>query len=242
MIYRSAAAFLAVLAAVLALSAANVQATLIDSFDAGSQSLSASPGTPYSLSQSHVGPDALGDYRDVAIQWLAGRQSYVDVLADPTLAGLSFTQGTGQAVTTVTWDGLHIPNVLTYTLNANLTTGGENEFVFDVEQVTGPLSLTLTVYTNDASHSSVYSCPMTVAMTGTTLSVPYTSFSGTANFSDIDAIVLRLDGTGHSGSDVTLKSLKTDDKGPSVPEPSTLALAAVGAFVFLGAGRRWKRN
>jgi len=237
---RRSAAFLAALAAVFVWPAANVQATLIDSFDAGNQSLWVSPGTPYSLSQANVGSMAIGGYRNVAIQWITGRQSYVDVLDDPTLTGLSFTQGTAQAKTTVTWDGPDIPNVLGYSLNANLASGGANGFVLDVAQVTGTgVNLTMTVYTNDASHASVYSHLLTAGTTGA-FAVPYTSFSGAASFSDVDVIVLELDGTGHSGSDITINSIKTSVIG--VPEPSTLVMTAIGALVFLGAGRRWKRT
>jgi hypothetical protein len=248
MLYRHAA-FLAALAAVFVLSAANVQATLIDDFDAGAQSLWTSQGTPYSLSQANVtSEDAIGGYRNVAIQWLTGRQSYVDVLADPTQAGLSFTEGTGEAIATVTWDGPDIPNILEYALNVDLTSGGENEFVLDVEQVTGTgIQLTLTVYT-DATHAS-RSTTFLDAQLSEPLALPYgTVFSqlagtsGPADFAHVGAIVLELSGAGHPGSDITINSIWTDDNGPPVPEPSTLVLAAIGALGLLGARRRWRRT
>jgi hypothetical protein len=250
MLYRHAA-FLAALAAVFVLSAANVQATLIDYFDAGAQSLWTSQGTPYSLSQANVtSEDAIGGYRNVAIQWLTGRQSYVDVLADPTLAGLSFTEGTGEAIATVTWDGPDIPNILEYALNANLTSGGENQFVLDVEQVTGTgIQLTLTVYT-DATHAS-QSTIFLDAQPSEPLALPYGTVgsvfsqlagaSGPADFAHVGAIVLELSGAGHPGSDITINSITTDTHGP-VPEPSTLVLAAIGGLGLLGVRRRWRKT
>jgi hypothetical protein len=239
---RRSAAVLAALVAVCTLSATNVQATLIDSFDKGVQTLMTSPDQTYNLSQANVGVSAaIGAYRNLAIQWVSGRESYADVFAGPTLTGLSFTQGTGEAIATVTWDGPDTPNVLDYALNADLATGNQNEFVFDFAGVTGSgVNLTLTVFTNDAAHSSTYTHLMPAGTSGT-FAVPYTSFSGSATWADIDAIVLTLNGTGHAGSDLSLNSIKTDDKAPGVPEPSTLAMTMIGAMVLLGAGRRWRK-
>jgi hypothetical protein len=69
--------------------------------------------------------------------------------------------------------------------------------------------------------------------------LPYSSFSplgaGPANFSNVGAIVLEFNGVGHIGSDITIDSIGT------VPEPSTLALAAIGVSI-LGLGWRWREN
>ena len=99
------------LAAILALSAANAQATLIDSFDAKSQSYWAGPLHPQASGQVRPGSDtAIGGYRDVAVQWLSGGRSYLDVSGEQEQPGLSFTQTTGQAIATLTWDGANSHN------------------------------------------------------------------------------------------------------------------------------------
>ena len=95
----------------------------------------------------------------------------------------------------------------------------------------------MTVYT-DATHASQY--VTTVPAGGSSnLLLPYSLFSqigaNGANFSNVGAIVLEFNGVGHAGSDITIGPIQT------VPEPSTLALAAIGAMVALGFGRRWRR-
>ena len=109
-------------------------------------------------------------------------------------------------------------------------------------EVTGTgLNLKMTVYT-DATDASEYDSFVSVGTTGI-VSVPYGSFSqvgtnGPANFASVGAIVLKLSGSGNSGSDITIKSIRTS---VGVPEPSTLVMAVIVVMVLLG-GRCWRRT
>ena len=116
--------------------------------------------------------------------------------------------------------------------------------MFNVLATTGTgVELTMTVYT-DATHASTYSTLVPGGYFGSE-SWQYGGFSqlvgaaGPANFGTVGAIVLDFNGTGHVGSDITIGPLQTNTG--TVPEPSALALAAIGAMVFFGFGRRWRR-
>jgi hypothetical protein len=230
-----------ILAAVFLLTAANVHADLIiDQFDgpAAGQSLVVTNKTP-DPHDSQADGSALGGYRDIQLTRVSGQPIYVDVFGDPEDNGLFFTQGTGQAIATVTWYGADSSNGPIYALNKDLTSGGDDRFLLTVADVTGQgINVSMTVYTEDSSHviHSSTTVPLLVTAPGV-ISLPYyTAFSGTADFTKIDGIALELDGTGLAGSDIAIASLSA-----ATPEPSTLVLAAIGSMVFLGVGRKWRR-
>jgi hypothetical protein len=225
-------------AVILALSSAYAQATMIDSFSVTDQALFVDPyGSGQTASSSLAAPDAIGGFRDVALQWISGSLDFADVVSQGSM--FSFTQGTAVGQATITWDGALASNV--YSLGANLD---GNEFLIDVLGTTGTgVELTMTVYT-DATHASTYSTfvPGGYANTEPLLYTGFTQLGGAAgpaNFANVGAIVLNFNGTGNPGSDITIGSLQTNTQ--TVPEPSTLALAAIGAMAFLGFGRRRRR-
>ncbi len=230
----------------LALSVGSARATLIDSFSDGSQSLFVS--SDQTNDSSNVGPgtsNVIGGYRDVSLQWLSGDLDFANVL---TSAGkFSFTQGTSEAKVALTWDGDNAISSLNYLLGANLTSGSDNGFLLNILATTDTgVDLTMTVYT-DASHASTYGTPIAGGFSGGKILsygsfTPLTGAAGAADFSNVGAIVLTLSGYGHSGSDITLGTIQTTSNGAPVPEPSTFALAAIGAAVAWGLRRRWKKS
>jgi hypothetical protein len=228
-------------ALVLLCSAGTAGASLIDSFNAGSQTLFVWPGAPTASNQANPGTGtAIGGYRDITLQWISGDLDFANVLASSPTGKFSFTEGTAEGKVDITWDGANTPSVLSYLLGANLTTGGDDEFRLVVDAVTGSgVPMTMTVYT-DATHASAYSTTVPAGTTGNVF-VPYASFAqvaaGPANFANVGAIVLEFNGTGHVGSDITLGLIQTQQ---SVPEPSTLALSAIGALVLGLVSRRRK--
>ncbi len=224
----------------LIFSVGSARATLIDSFSDGKQSLFVS--YDQTSDSSNVGSgisNVIGGYRDVSLQWLSGDLDFANVL---TSAGkFSFTEGTSEAQVVLMWDGDNALSSLNYLLGANLTDGGDNGFLLNVLATTDTgVDLTMTVYT-DATHASTYGTPIAGGFSGgKVLSygdfTPLTGAAGPADFSNVGAIVLTLSGSGHSGSDITLGTIQT------VPEPSSFALAAIGAAVALGLRRRWKKS
>jgi len=222
-------------AVVLAFSAACAKATIIDSFGGTKFTLSVdgdSIADETDFSQVTTAA-AIGGHRYTLLTWLSGDQNFASV--SPSGGKFSFTQGTAEGDATITWDGSTSSNV--YLLGENLNNEG-NEFQINVLGCTNTgVELTMTVYTN-ASEASTYSLPVT-SIGG--LSLPYKDFfklptaASEADFSSVGAIVLDINGYNHSGSDVTLGLIQT------IPEPSTLALAAIFAVVALCLRRRWRR-
>jgi hypothetical protein len=219
----------------LAFLAGVAEASFIDAFDAGDQTLFVWSGKTNADDQANPGTStAIGGYRDIALTWYSGELDFANVLAS---AGIfTFTQGTSEGEVAITWDGENSKGVLGYLLGANLTSGDDNQFLLNVASVTGTgVDLTMTVYT-DATHASKYDI-FPLSSSGIK-HLYYSDFSavpgyGAANFSNVGAVVLKLNGTGHVGSDITIGPIQT------VPEPSTLALAAIGTMV-LGFG--WRRR
>ena len=227
-------------------SAACAEATLIDSFGAGSDGVSQSliVWSGYQSDSSQVNPEtgiAIGGYRDMALQWESGGPAFADVLVTGGAGSFSFTQGTAQGNTTLTWDGANTPNVLSYALNTDITDGGvENGFVMNVAEITGTgLTFTVTVYT-DATDYSRFSGTLPGGLSGDQ-ALPFSSFTqggaGPATFANVGAIVFNIDGAGRSGSDITINSIRTANI--EVPEPSAIALAMIAAMLF---GVRWRRK
>ena len=147
-----------VLAVVLILSANRVEATMIDSFDAGPQSLAVGPGQTSASGEVNPGTDvAIGGYRDLALQWSSGGPNYASVFVSGSGGNFCFTQGTATGNVTITWIDRLPEAALSFGLSANLTAGGDNEFVMDVREITGTgLKFSVGVYT-DATHYSEYS-------------------------------------------------------------------------------------
>lgn len=229
------------LAAIFLVSATNLRAELIiDQFDSPTdgQSVKVTQRSPTAADTS-TADTAIGGYRDLYLHRVAGQPIYLDVFSDPG-AGMYFSEGTGEAVAIVTWDGEDSFNTRSYSLHANLTGGGEDAFSLKVDALDGTgINVSMVLYTGDGNHSSA-TLPKLITAAGE-ISIPFTDFTiagsgGAATLSNVNAIELKLDGTGHAGSDIAITSLKT-----AVPEPSTLVLLAMGAVALVGVGRKWRK-
>jgi hypothetical protein len=236
---------MAFLAAIVTLCASNVHAGLLTVDDFSTiPALGHSPRvtTNGSFAESATYLDTssvIGGWRYISLQRLAGQLTYVDVFPAPN-PGLYFNQGTGSAITTLVWDGANPSIGLTYSLDANLTSGGGDKFMLDVAGVTGSgIDVKMTVYTQDTNDpGKIYSSTTSSRLVdkGGIFTFEFADFRGGANFADIDTIVLEMNGSAHPGSCIALNSLRT-----AAPEPSTLLLAGVGVLGFLGVGRKWRK-
>lgn len=215
------------IAAIFVLSAANVQATLIDQFNDTDEVLSVTKKRPNdSLAASAA--TAVGGYRCVDLHWKSGSPSSLFLTTDSNAGELSFAQGVGEAWAAVTWNGTD--SLGNFMLNQDFT--ADTGFLLDIAGVGGTVSLKMTVYSDGGTQSST-TAPMPISAGGE-CPVSFASFTGTAAFDDIDAIVLEVSGVGYRDCDIAITSVKT------VPEPSSFVLGAIGVAGFLGIGRRWR--
>jgi hypothetical protein len=215
------------IAAIVVLSAANVQATIIDLFNDADECLSVTK-KHRDDSFADSAATAIGGYRCVDLHWKSGSPSSLFLTTDSTLGELSFAQGVGEAWATVTWNGTN--SLGNFTLNQDFS--ADTGFLLDVAGVGGTVSLKMTVY-SDGGANSATTALIPISASGE-CPVSFSDFTGSINLHDIDAIVLELSGEGHPDCDIAITSFKT------VPEPSSLILGAIGIAGFLGVGRRWR--
>lgn len=205
-------------------------------------------GTPLgarSAFQNLVDPGSLGGYRGVLVTRTTDRGAVTVDINDSIENALSFNSGVNAAgFAEVHFDG----NNPSSTINptglgmVDLTGGGLNAGFFF--KATSDLGATLTflVY-SDASRISTAS--VTVAADPTfafqDFFLPFSAFlpeSGfsAADFTQVGALSVRIDGRFHPGTDVALGPISV----AAVPEPSSLALAGIGAA--FGVGALWRRR
>ncbi len=221
-------------------------ALIIDSFDTAQSAAVIPPfvNTPTSVAS---GAGVLGGERDFELSLLSGQGTSLN--AD--FGGNSMLEhgqlGASTATSLIVWDGSDgDPTSLDPTGlgGVDLTDGGTLsgiQLVLDVNDIPAPL--TLTAHTDAGNFSSVTvilpgSIPPTVS-----LFVPFLNFlpiAGTgADFTNIGALSLFIDGSSAPGLDVQLELIAAANP---VPEPTSLALAALGALCIGGAGRFRKRS
>jgi hypothetical protein len=234
-----------VLAAIFLLSAASLRAEFtIDAFNASQdQWLKVTKSNPVyvPIFDGLAITSDLGSvvYRTLSLARVAGQPITVDIFSADNDGGLYFTQGTGQAITTLTWDNTAdtLSNVACG-LTQNLTAGGANAFSLNVMALDGgSVNAKITVFSKDGlGNVQSWTTPSQLLDHTGELLFPFTSFGSGVPLTNIGAIRLELNGTAPvNGGDIAIGSLTT------VPEPSTIVLAAFGALAFVGMGRKWRK-
>ncbi len=218
-----------------------VEATVIDSFDTSQIIQLSTPGTASSSVTSFAG-DILGNERDMTVQLISGS----GVTAESNLGGFSiFNQSqdaASTATTTLSWDGIDNSPILNPTGlgGIDITSGGANNGIsLTVLFDDLPASLDISVYT-DSGNWSKYSINLPgLIFTPQTYGILFSNFAtqagSGANFSNVGAIELFIDGSIFGGTDMLFDNFVT-----AVPEPSTLLLLS-GALLLSMAGLRRKK-
>jgi hypothetical protein len=190
---------------------------LIDHFD-NSSSLSISvPGT---ISGTTTGTAAqiIGTERDVVLTDI----DTGNVQANSNAPASRFTLNPDSGVrgrVSLTYDGPDgNPNLLSFGLNANLIPNNEQAFVIGAMEIDWPSVFTVTLYTTDATNCSylrINTPAQNPNMPPIAISFLYASFlkcpsaSAKATLTDVDAIVVDVDGTGTAGTDIILEFMES---------------------------------
>ncbi len=184
----------------------------IDTFDDGSQDLNANPGVT-TVSGSITGA-MVGGERDTQVNWLSGSSEVrvgIDLYDNNRFI---FSPGPGVIGTALLqWDGVDNSIALNATglKPKDLTDSGSNDcIVLRVLANDSPVAVTLRVYTDD-THWSRYTIDTpgnVIDGSVVDLVIPFTSFTiggvGVANFADVGAVEMFVDGSLHEGADVSL--------------------------------------
>jgi hypothetical protein len=231
--------------AVLALASSSASAAVIDDFTApadGQTFTQTNVGTRSSQTLSGLGASVIGGTRQVSAIILpdsgAGSSASVKIQnPTPGAAELSFGSNTDAEVS------------LSYgtagDLNADLSNGGlSNAFVVRVLlsdlRANGIPNVILVSTTGRGSSGAVHFDVPPLIGNGSPapfdIIVPFASFFGPIDFSDIDTIELEINGP--PSSNYTLDFFATN----TVPEPASLSLFGIGAMGLLARRKRWRAD
>jgi hypothetical protein len=196
----------------------------IDTFNDGAIDLVANSSTNSASTQVDVTSGVLGNERDGLVTWSSGTGGNVNLETDVSDSNVcEFTQDSGIAGTaSLTWDGNDNDPSLDATglSSQDLTDSNTNTGILvEVTHNEGQIDLTVEAYT-DGSNWSDYTLRLSGGLTETTdpnhldLFFPFDNFTtqagSGADFSNIGAVVLEIDGTIASGADVTIDSLEAN--------------------------------
>jgi len=182
-----------------------VAGIVIDEFTT-SQSITANPSAPNPPESRVTAAEAIGGQRDIDAQWNSGSNTFnVDV--NPfSSATLQVSAGVGvDGLATVVWDGVDsVDNQISMGLNSvDLTAGGNTGIMlrFGAEPASASLTLRLYEETDSNFSQATITVPTTTGGTATQFAiVPFSSFTGNVQASNVDAIRMTID-AGNAATD-----------------------------------------
>jgi len=216
---------LTLLLPVLALASTTASAVVIDNFDTGNTNITRnSVGTSTDTANGNPA-DIIGNDRDASLTYISGELD-ASAQANPPTGRFSWSNAAGvTSSASLVWDdgagGLG---------GVDLTEGGLSDAIL-MELVTIDLDVQLTFTVEDTQGGS--SSRTLTGLTPGELKFAYASFTGTANFTDVNRISLLFEGP--ANVDATIDLVSTSQL---VPEPASVLLFGVGLTALGGAMRR----
>jgi len=210
---------------VLALASTTASAVVIDNFDTGNTNITRnSVGTSTDTANGNPA-DIIGNDRDASLTYISGELD-ASAQANPPTGRFSWSNAAGvTSSASLVWDdgagGLG---------GVDLTEGGLSDAIL-MELVTIDLDVQLTFTVEDTQGGS--SSRTLTGLTPGELKFAYASFTGTANFTDVNRISLLFEGP--ANVDATIDLVSTSQL---VPEPASVLLFGVGLTALGGAMRR----
>lgn len=219
----------------------DAKALLIDDFSVGSTNITANSGTT-SVQDVESVAGVLGGEREVTVVWNGPAGNTGDL--NGRIAGDSYQHGQGPAVrgqSYLVYDGSGDANndpidiAATGLGGIDLTADGAFAFALDLlfADLTGSNALKILVYTDENNYSELSRVISAAAPPAVRYLFPFASFvqglgaTGAADFTNVGAIVLVIEGNSEPALDVQIDHFAT-----VVPEPASLVLMGIGLSCF----------
>lgn len=211
-------------------------AVLIDAFNDAQTITQSGVGTS---SNSAAGAMILGGSRDIIVEVMSGTGDFTIDIDNTSPGNMSYSSDIGvDGKVTIQWDGADGSSALdTAGLGSvDLTAGGENAIGIRVVASDFAADLMFEVYSNGGADVSTLMTSTPALATNADLIIPFADFIGTADFTDVSAIVMMIDGP--VNTDLQIDFVQSTIE---VPEPGMAALFGLG-LIGLGLARRRKAS
>ncbi len=211
-------------------------AVTIDDFDVGQTGSYISTGTSDPISMDQTGLSTLhviggARYRD--LDQTAGSGTFASSAVITVGSQTVLSWGNDENVESI----LTVEYGHTADLNVNLSADNAFYFIAKTDATTHHMDIDMTVKVGGVEYSSSPTLTIATADTYTSVSIPFSSFAGVMDWSDVDMIRLTLS-TDDPNTDGSIDLFTTTNPGDEIPEPFTMGLLGMGLAGLGGYIRR----
>jgi hypothetical protein len=227
---------------------------IIDAFDTsqGPVGVSGTPAGPMSAFNAAAASGAVGGNREILVDRLSNNAGGVSADVNQSFTpGFAYAEGPNtEGQVQIVWDGADNTQGINFTGlgGLDLTEGGLNNQIRISRTSDLGATGTLRIYTSQSNVSAVdFTIPASPSFgTFEDTLIPFSAFTGSANFANVGAIELLLDTDTGLATDIAFRFIRTEPQTPTpvgIPEPSTIVLMLIGGSALgISAIRRRRQK